>query len=162
VPDVAISNTGPLIAFAKINRIDLLTSLFTEIQIPRADADELTNTPQLLPGSEILKIPGFRIVDPSRPIDPLLQAELDLGEASVIDLGLQSQTADILLDERKARRLADSVYNLKIIGTGGLLLRAKKRGLIPLVKPLLQEIRSNGYFLSDRLIAGIVQSAGET
>lgn len=161
MPDLAISNTGPIIAFAKIKRIDLLTSLFSEIQITRAVAEELANTPQLLPGSEILKMPGFRIVDPAGPIDPLLEAALDLGEASVIHHGLKIRSADLLLDEKKARHLADSVYNLNVIGTGGLLLRAKKRGLIPHVKPLLNQIRANGYFLSDQLVTGIIRSAGE-
>jgi predicted nucleic acid-binding protein len=69
--------------------------------------------------------------------------------------------AEILIDEKKAPRLAASAYDLNLLGTGGLMLRAKKRGSIAAVKPLLTELRTKDYFLSERLFEGIVRAAGE-
>jgi predicted nucleic acid-binding protein len=51
--------------------------------------------------------------------------------------------------------------NLKVLGTGGLLLKAKRNGLVSAVRPLLEEMKQKGYFLSDRLVHGICLEAGE-
>jgi len=162
VPETsAISNTGPLIALAKVHRLDLLVALFSEILVPRAVSNELVAGGAQFPGREIVGIREFRIVDCQKEPDRLLLAELDSGEASVIQLAIERPGAEVLIDEKKARRVATSVYGLTVLGTGGLLLRAKKRGLIQTVKPLLEQIHANGYFLSDRLKMGILRAANE-
>jgi uncharacterized protein len=162
VPEAAaISNTGPLIALAKVQRLGLLTLLFGEILIPKAVAAELTAGPGFLAGSDILTTRGFRVVECQRETGGLLRAELDLGEASVIQLARENPLAEVLIDEKKARRLAESVYGLRLLGTGGLLLRAKRRRLIAEVKPLFEQMRKNGYFVSDRLVGGILRAAAE-
>jgi uncharacterized protein len=158
VPDgIAICNTGPLIALAKIQRVSVLTKLFAEILIPQAIADELKAGGPSAIGAQLSE--QFRVVE-CRP-DPLLESALDFGEACVIQLAIQNPGAEVVLDEKKARRLATSVYGLDVLGTGGLLLRAKRRGLVPKIRPLLTEIRTKGYFLSDRLFDGLVRAAGE-
>lgn len=53
------------------------------------------------------------------------------------------------------------VYHLSVTGTGGILLTAKRAGLLTLIRPLMQGMKANGYFLSDRLVEGICQAAGE-
>ena len=77
---------------------------------------------------------------------------------------LARELADVavLIDERKARRIAERVYGLRILGTGGLLLRAKVAGLVPGVQPLLTAMRKNGYHLSDRLVQAVCEAAGES
>ena len=72
-----------------------------------------------------------------------------------------SSQAVLLIDERKARRLAEHLYGLRIVGTRGLLLRAKTAGLIPAVQPALASMRAHGYYLSDRLVEAICRAAGE-
>ena len=115
-----------------------------------------------MPGANVAESQGFHIVEAKQKIDPLLEAELDPGEAAVIQLALETTNSEILIDEKKARRLAVSVYGLSVLGIGGLLLRAKKRGLVVQVKPVFEQIRNNGYFISDRLMDGILKAAGET
>ena len=158
---IAICNTGPLIALAKVQRLDLLTSPFRIVRIPKAVADELGGSGAQLPGATIVGKPGFELVEPKQKIDPLLEAELDSGEAAVIQLALETSDVEILIDERKARRVAASVYGLSVIGIGGLLLRAKKNGLIDQIQPLFDQIRKNGYFIGDRLMDGILRAGGE-
>jgi predicted nucleic acid-binding protein len=69
--------------------------------------------------------------------------------------------ANVLIDERKGRRVAEMIYRLSVIGSGGILLKAKKMGLVSLIRPMIQGMRANGYFLSDRLVEGICAEAGE-
>jgi len=67
----------------------------------------------------------------------------------------------LLLDERQARRIAEIVYGLSIRGTVGTLVLAKKRGLVPAVRPLLEQARAGGYFLSTALIESACAAVGE-
>lgn len=95
------------------------------------------------------------------PPDAFLASQLDAGEAAVVTLARQRPGAEVLMDERRGRRVAEQVYGLRIVGTGGLLLRAKMSGLIPAVTPLLTAMQRNGYHLSERLIHAVCHAAGE-
>jgi predicted nucleic acid-binding protein len=65
------------------------------------------------------------------------------------------------MDEARGRRVARDVYGLKVIGTGRVLVEAKRAGLIPQVAPLVSAIRASGYWLSDKIVAEILRQAGE-
>ncbi len=67
----------------------------------------------------------------------------------------------ILIDKRKGRYIAEKVYGMPIIGTGGILLKAKVQKIVPAIRPLLNKMRSNGYYLADKLITQICAAAGE-
>jgi predicted nucleic acid-binding protein len=90
-----------------------------------------------------------------------LRAELGAGESEVITLAMELNASKVLIDERKARRIAKLIYNLSITGTGGLLLRAKQSDLIKEIRPLLERMKANGYYISDRLVSRIAKEAGE-
>jgi predicted nucleic acid-binding protein len=77
-------------------------------------------------------------------------------------LAQQLKNAVVLIDERKGRRVAERVYGLRILGTGGLLLRAKTVGLIAGVQSCLSAMKANGYYLGDRLVRAVCQAAGES
>ena len=91
----------------------------------------------------------------------MLRSELGQGEAEVIALAQEVQAERVLIDERKGRRIAAMVYGLKVTGTGGILLAAKQAGLVSAVRPLLEGMKQNGYFLADGLVAAICHAAGE-
>ena len=95
------------------------------------------------------------------PPEPLLASLLDAGEASVIALACQSGGPLVLLDEAKGRRIARDVYGLRVVGTGRVLVEAKRAGLVTEVKPLIAAMRANGYWLSDRIVTEILRQAGE-
>lgn len=90
----------------------------------------------------------------------ILETQLDLGEASAISLALELQNPLLLIDERKARRIA-KLLNLKIIGTFGVLLLAKKENKILNLKPIIREMRKFGFRLSDKLVKEILLLANE-
>jgi predicted nucleic acid-binding protein len=88
-------------------------------------------------------------------------AGLDDGEQEVIALAASMDgPVAILLDDHAARSAAKRL-GLHVTGSVGILLLAKKRGLVAGVTPLLEEARSKGYWLSDRLVALAKDLAGE-
>lgn len=84
---------------------------------------------------------------------------LGAGETSAIALGLQHK-AGVLIDDQAARRMAARL-DLAVIGTAGLLVLAKRKGLVAEVAPLLNTLCSSGYFLSADLMATILRHADE-
>ena len=102
-----------------------------------------------------------RIHECENPPDALLVAELDLGEAHVITAARELGITHVLIDERKARRIATHIYQLHVKGTAGLLVDAKKEGIIPLVGPYLEGMIKAGYFLGPSLVEACLKAANE-
>ena len=73
-------------------------------------------------------------------LQSVIESLLDLGEASAIALSFEIKDCLLIIDDIKGRKY--SIQNgLAIIGTVGILLEAKLRGVIPLVKPILLKIK---------------------
>jgi len=156
-----VADSGPLIALALIGHLDLLRDIYGAVLVPDAVWREVTEAAPERPGAiEMVRSPWLVRTVLSHPPDPLLRAELGLGEAEAIALATELG-GRLLLDERKARRIAEIGYVLPVRGTIGTLLLAKKRTLIPALRPLLLQVRSAGYFLSTAIIEAACESAGE-
>ncbi|HNF28108.1 MAG TPA: DUF3368 domain-containing protein, partial [Leptospiraceae bacterium] len=69
------------------------------------------------------------------------EKELDRREAEAITLALKKNADWLIIGERKGRNIAKNVYGINIIGTAGILLKAKESGIINQVSPLLQELK---------------------
>ena len=90
----------------------------------------------------------------------MLRLQIHAGEAEAIALASEVE-ADLLIDEREGRKLAEQA-GLKVTGTLGVLLRAKQMGAILAVKPEIRALRERaGFFLSAGLQARVLASAGE-
>ena len=161
VSSQAVCNCGPLIALAGINQLALLPHLFRKVAIPAVVYQELTGSRRFAVTWQLFNQPWLEVVPVPEPCDASLASQIDPGEAAVLALACQLKNAEVLVDERKARRLAERLYGLCMVGTGGLLLRAKAAGLIPAVQPALANMRAHGYHLSDRLVEAICRAAGE-
>jgi uncharacterized protein len=120
---IVVSNSSLLIAFSQIGRLDLLGQLQPQIFIPPAVAKEVRPS--------VPRLPGWIEVKPlSLPANSaIVSSTIGSGEREVIGLGLELGAQRLILDERPARRLATSL-GLGVIGTLGLLLAAKDRGLL--------------------------------
>ncbi len=79
----------------------------------------------------------------------------------MIAAALQLGHPSVILDERKARRVATRVYGLQVKGSSGLLVEAKARGLIEKVRPYLDGMIQGGYFLGPKLVEACLAAAGE-
>lgn len=149
-----ICNTGPLIALSHISKLDLLISVFSEVIIPIKVYEEFTFKSYIL-------LPDFVRVKKVEKIDPFLKKELDKGEAEVLSLAIDEKPDYVLIDEKKGRKIAELYYSLPILGTAGLLLIAKKKGFVKEIKSFLQEIKNQGYFISDSIVEQTLKKANE-
>ena len=149
--DIVISDTSSFILLDKIGEIDLLRQSF----------DKVYTTPVVAREFGIL-LPEWIIVQ--TPEDSVQEAKLnglmDPGEASVLALATEIPDCYILVDDNKARRYAQQIGQ-KYIGTLGLILRAKRSGIIPLVRPLLEKVEQTNFWASDGIYAFIRSEAGE-
>lgn len=157
-----IVNASPLILLGKIGRLELLHSLADKISVPNEVAKELTAGPESDPAREWLLA---RNVDEEK----LLPAELDSrvmawglgpGETAVISAAIEKPESIAALDDRAARKCA-AVFSLKVIGTPGLLLRAKTLGLIPAVAPEIEKLEAEGSFMDSNLKTAALSLACE-
>jgi predicted nucleic acid-binding protein len=151
---IVVSNSSPLIALSQIGRLDLLGQLQPQILIPPAVAKEVRPS--------VPRLPDWIEVKPlSLPANPaIVSSAIGAGEREVIGLGLELGAQILILDERPARRLAMSL-GLGVIGTVGLLLAAKDRGLLVSIKPELDRLLAVRFFMDEELYNRVLTQAGE-
>jgi len=158
-----ISNASPLIFLAKINRLDLLADY--ELTIPKQVYEDI------IKGEETGKEDSQKIKTlAERSIIKVEEVEIDKelekqnlgnGEKAAISLAIGKKTSSILLDERKARKIA-KFYKLKPRGIIGLLVEAyknnkiNKKELNELIKKLIEE----GYRINEILILELLKELG--
>lgn len=158
--DEIVVNTGPLIALAACDQIELLHSLHSRVIVPQPVVDELEGGQQVA-GAVTVDIPDWMEVLSLRAAPSLLlRAVLDDGEAAVIALAGEVGCRLVVVDERRGRTVA-RLMGLQVTGTVGILLRAKHLGLLSAVKPCLDAMQSHGVWLSQRLINFALNEAGE-
>jgi len=158
-----VCNSGPLIALGGIDQLGILRSLFGMVCIPAEVAAECQAGGVSKVGLKAFQEASWlQIVELGTLPDPLLTSLLDLGESRAIELALRHSPSVLLMDEARGRRVARDVYDLQVVGTGRILVAAKHASLIDLVRPLIDDIRGNGYWLSDRIVAEILRQARET
>jgi predicted nucleic acid-binding protein len=157
-----VCNATPLINFAAINRLDILKAAFGQIVIPQAVCDETTVAG--FPASEfVLQAISAKWLQvlPISSIAPNIPPELDEGEREAISLALETSQTQILLDEREARQVAQSL-GLRVVGTLGILLLAKNRGIITQVQLVLDAMIDHAqYWVSHRLYKEVLLQARE-
>lgn len=159
--DIVI-NTGPLLAIiAAQGSLSILHDLYRHVLVPYEVKKELTGHGSSRFGVTEFNEAQFLHVH-SRPlsIPPILKNMLDSGEASVIQLALIKKIGTVCIDETTGRRVA-RLYDLKVTGSLGILLRAKKEGYPILFKQSIEQMRKKDIYLSARLINIVLRIAGE-
>lgn len=156
-----IANNTPLVALWELNSLFLLRELFTEVWIPQAVEDEFIATEPIARRVALNNAPYIKTVPLLHPQSALAYVGLHHGEASVLALAEEHDARLVIIDERKARGYAQQI-GLPLTGTIGVLLLAKKEGLIDAIKPLLTTLHDNGLYLSVSLIDKALQLADET
>lgn len=155
---VVVSDAGPLIALGRLDLLHLLTVLFLEVQVPRVVLAECLARPLQADAQRIqaaVAAGALHLCDAT----PVQVDGLDAGESAAIGRALEIG-AGLLADDQAARRHAHAV-NLAVIGTLGVLVLAKRKGLVPAIEPLIERLRAGGQRLSQAAVADAVQAAGE-
>lgn len=154
---IVISDTTPIIALIKINRLDLLEKLFDEVLIPEAVFDELTTNSLFENETAIVKSSTFlkkTSVQNKKSLQILQAASgLDDGESQAIILADELKSDVLIIDEKKGRKVAQQL-GITITGTIGILIQAHDEGMISSdeIKQYLEQLKNSNIRLSDSLI----------
>lgn len=157
-----IFNASPLILLGKIQQLHLIEILSPAFRIPNAVVAEIGAGPSNDPSIKWLTSVTIssHIVD-TLPTPPFLaQWDLGAGETAVLSLALADEGAAVVLDDLAARNFA-MTFDIPLLGTLGLLLRAKKQGLIDQLAPQIRQLESAGANLSQSVIQRALDLAGE-
>jgi len=154
-----VSNSTPLIAFARIGELELLHHLVQHVLVPEAVWREVTEAGDRPGTAEIRSAPWVE-VRAVATVPPELLHLLDRGEAEAIALAEEITAEELLLDERAARAVAVA-RGVKIMGSAGLLIRAKQRSLITVVRPFLERMQAQGIRYSQRFVEELFRQLGE-
>lgn len=153
-----VINTGPLIALGKMQAFDLIAQLPYDFCCPPQVETELLNGVAL--GHPVTRPAWVTVLPLQAPLTPFASLVLDDGEAAVIQLALEQQISRVCIDESKGRRAALSV-GLQVVGSLGLLGKAKSEGLISAARPFIEQAQLNGTYYDVNLVAAFLQALGE-
>ncbi|WP_297091051.1 DUF3368 domain-containing protein [Thermococcus sp.] len=155
-------NSSPLIFLAKLGLLDLLERLFEEVYITESVYHETVvegaghEETVVIANADFLK----RVSVENQRLVKFLLEMVDHGEAETIAFALENEVDVVLLDDKDARKIARS-FGLRVTGTLGLLLLAKRKGLISQIAPYVEELRRNGFRISEGVVKRVLKEAGE-
>ena len=157
---ILIADASALIALATCDSLSLLEALFGQVLVPVAVYEEvvLPNKSQSARLCSYLK-GKVRAVDMQHFI--YLDAYADAGETQAMLLYKEVAADYLLIDDRRGRKVA-KINQIKTVGSLGILLQAKRAGLIPKIAPLIRQITNSPIFISENLIQTVLELAGET
>lgn len=148
---VIICDTSCLIILTNIGELELLHQVYGQIVTTIEIAIEYGEA-----------LPEWIVIEPiiNESQQRLLENQIDKGEASAIALALETPHCTVILDDYKARKVAQSLQ-INITGTIGVIVKAKLKGIIPSIKPYLEKIRLTNFRLSYVLELQALKEAGE-
>lgn len=151
MPKAIISDTSCFIILTNIGELELLHKVYGQILTTPEIAAEFGET---LP--EWVEI--AEATDKYR--QTILELQIDKGESSAIALALETPNSVVILDDYKARKIAERL-GITLTGTIGVIIKAKLKGIIPSVKPLLEKIKQTDFRLSAEIEAQALKEANE-
>jgi uncharacterized protein len=148
---LVVADASLLIGLDRAGHIEILPALFPYLVAPPAVIAEFG-----MPAVWLRQVP----VEDSREADRLWRCSFGAGESEVLAVALAHPGSTILMDEKRGRRIATG-RGIRVIGTAGVLLVAKRQGVIPEVRTVLDELVRTGFRLSESLYLGKLERAGE-
>lgn len=158
--DSVVLNASPLITLFRSGQADLLPRLFAHIVVPEAVWQEVVlDEWEDKAARELSQQPWPVRADVV--ISPRVATwELGAGETAVLSHALANPPMRAVIDDKDARRCAQTL-NIPMLGTGGLLVLAKRRGLLTSVGEGIERLRYSGLWLSDEIVRILKTQAGE-
>lgn len=154
-----MSDTSVISNFWQLGEIRILETLFTTLYIPRAVKNELNQLASKIPFQNISWIIEHNPID--RDVVAQIEELLDKGESEAISLALEFPDSLLLIDEKAGREYAQ-LNGVKITGTLGILLSAKKEQLIPQIKPIVDRLdKELGFRIHPNLKKKVLTLANE-
>lgn len=156
-----VVNASPLILLGKVDQVPLLQELSDELIIPDGVAQEVRAKPdgertlEALAASPTVRIATVDLIP--RDIEVW---DLGRGESEVLAWALTSKGSRVVVDDLEARRCAQAL-GIGVIGTLGVVLRAKRIGLISAARPIVDQLRRVGLYVSEDLVDRALTHLGE-
>ncbi len=155
---ILIADSSALIALSTVGKLEILEMLFGQVYVPRAVYDEVSKAGK--PESKSLSIYcANRVVDVG--LDLQMNVTLGLGESEAMALYKEKNADFLLCDDKKAKKFAQN-FGIRVIGSLGVLLKAKEKKLISEVAPLIDKLKKSQVFIDDKTCELILEIAGET
>jgi predicted nucleic acid-binding protein len=152
-----ISNSTPIIALLRIGRLGILEKLYGAVIIPEAVHEEITvKDASALDGVEWIDVRNIANIAAKEAF----AATLHDGEVEVMLLAKEIGADLIIMDDGLARKHA-KYLDLTVTGTVGVLLRAKRDGIINEIRPVLDDLVGQGFYISDDVFREVLRLAGE-
>ena len=146
-----ISDTSCFIILTNIGELDLLHKVYDQIITTKDIAAEFGE-----------KLPDWIEIKDVKDMyrQQLLEMQIDKGESSAITLALETPDSTLILDDYKARRIAEQL-RLSYTGTIGVIIKAKLMGIIPSIKPLMEKIKQTDFRISADIELQALKEANE-
>ena len=155
---LVIADTGALISLGHVGDIHLIEEIFGDFYIAEAVWKELRNYENPEFDVNIFKVLENRVVKIKSKNN--LRMVMDYGESESVILYEELKADYLLIDDNKARMIAESL-DVNCIGSIGLLIRAKQKGLIVALKPIFEKWVSVGRYFSKKLLNKVLTDLGE-
>jgi len=150
-----ISNSSPIIILSNIGRLELLEKVYGNVIIPQGVNEEVfgLNNVKNIEWLKVMQIPNVNL---QQYLGPLLHK----GEIEVIVLAKEIKAELAIIDDYLARKYAHYL-GLTITGTLGVIVKAKQKGLLKNVKPVIDDMIEKGFWIDNKLYSTVLKNAGE-
>lgn len=149
VTDTIIINASPLESFAD------------EVWVPEPVAEEILQRGKKDITAQAINKTAWLVTKPVQHIPlAIMEWRLGAGESAVLALGLTHSSTVVIIDDLAGRKCAASL-DIGVRGTLGLVLAAKRRGVIPAARPVSEDMMAAGLYLSKRVLEQALERVGE-
>ncbi|HEV7350368.1 DUF3368 domain-containing protein [Telluribacter sp.] len=155
---LVIADSGPIFSLAIIDKLEILDALFDTIFIPNAVWEELTKdkTTDHYQRIAVYFEGKVKLISSFNE----LTFVMDYGESESVILYKELNADFLLIDDKKARAIAEN-FNIQCIGTIGILSTAREKGMIAELKPLFKSFIKSNRFYSLKLLNAILKKHNE-
>ena len=159
--EYVICNTTPLLYLHQLGLLQLIPKICGKIHIPPAVVIELNAGKEQ--GVDVPDVAEYSWIEINSPLSASANSlirDLGDGETEVLLLALEHQGSLVILDDNLARRYA-VLNKIPVVGTCGLLLKAKSCGMIPEVSSIISQLENKGFYLSNEFKEYVIRLANE-
>jgi len=158
---IIVSDTSPIRALGFLGLLPVLSELFERVLVPPAVQAELLRSDARFSAIDLSSYGFVEVCAPqdANRVEEFLQM-LDRGESEALALAIEHDVRLILMDEFRGRSVAAQI-GIQPLGALGVLLRAKSRGLIEAVHPLIEKLDELEFYMSAQLKENVLRLAGE-
>lgn len=154
---ILIADSSALIALAVVDKLEVLETLFGEVYVPRAVYNEISHRSK----SKSEKLANYchnKVLDIVSEVN--LNITLGTGESEAIILYKEKNADFLLCDDKKAKRFARN-FGVNVIGSLGILLKAKEANLIGELAPLIERLKVSQVFIDNATCELVLRIAKE-